>query len=122
MREHPLLLIVDDSEDSRELYAEYLRMQGYTVEVAGDGQAAIDEANRLVPDLIVLDLSLPVIDGWEAAKRIKSGDKTRDVPVIALSGYTPSGDGAKSDAFLTKPCSPESLLATIRRLLGQKSS
>jgi two-component system, cell cycle response regulator DivK len=120
MRERPLLLIVDDAEDSRDLYAYFLSGEGFDVALAADGKAAIDEAIRLAPDLIVLDLSLPVVDGRAAGKRIKAEERTRRIPIIAVSGFSRSDlqDDDFCDAFLTKPCAPEDLLRTVRELLA----
>lgn len=117
-RSTPLVLIVDDFEDSRTMYAEYLAYSGYTVEQAADGQEAVDLTERLRPDVVVMDLSLPIIDGWEAIRRLKGNDCTRHIPIIALTGHTLAGhsQGAKEagcDAFLVKPCLPENLAAKV---------
>jgi CheY-like chemotaxis protein len=117
-----LVLVVDDSEDNRLAYAEYLEYVGYRVEQAADGQQAVASTQRLEPDAVVMDMSLPVMDGWEATRRIKADPRTRHIPVIALSGFGP-GDLAHdvresgADAFLTKPCLPERLVETIEDLL-----
>jgi len=121
----PRILVVDDFEDNRQMYAELLVYAGYRVAEARDGAEAIAAAMRILPDLIVMDLSLPVIDGWEATRRLKADERTRHIPVLALTGHAPEGlaglsEGAHEagcDAFLTKPCSPESLLEVVRDML-----
>jgi CheY-like chemotaxis protein len=115
-----VVLIVDDFEDNREMYAEYFRFSGWVVEEARTGHEAIDKAVEQVPDVIVMDLSLPGIDGWEATRRIKADPRTRHIPVIALTGHALAGfsRGARDagcDAFVTKPCLPEDLLTEIER-------
>ncbi len=116
-----LILIVDDFQDNREMYAEYLSAMGYRVAEAGDGQVAIAMVGELQPALVVMDLSLPIIDGWEAIRRLKSDPKTAHVPIVALTGHVlqAHSDSAKEagcDAFVTKPCLPEALLLEIKRL------
>ena len=87
----PLVLIVDDFEDNREMYAQYLRFHGYDVAEADNGQEALRQASGLRPDVIVMDLSLPGMDGWEATRRLKQDAATRDIPVIALTGHALTG-------------------------------
>ncbi len=116
------VLIVDDFEDNRAMYAEFLRFSGFEVEEATNGAEAIDKAREVLPDVVVMDLSLPVLDGWEATRRIKADARTRHIPIVALTGHALEGhsQGAREagcDEFLAKPCLPESLLATVKRLL-----
>jgi CheY-like chemotaxis protein len=119
------ILVVDDYEDNRQMYAELLAYAGYEVAEARDGAEAIAMAHRLLPDLIVMDLSLPIVDGWEATRRLKADERTRLIPVLALTGHAPEGLAGHSesardagcDAFLAKPCSPETLLEVIRETL-----
>jgi CheY-like chemotaxis protein len=118
----PLVLIVDDFQDNREMYAEYLSYSGYRVEEAEDGHEALDKAFKLLPQLILMDLSLPGLDGWEATRRLKGDARTKQIPVIALTGHALAGhsQGAREagcDAFLTKPCLPDALLAEVKRWL-----
>jgi CheY-like chemotaxis protein len=115
----PSVLVVDDSQDNREMYADYLRFHGVHVVEASTGLEAVEKARELVPEVILMDLSLPEIDGWEATRRIKAAAETAHVRVIALTGHT--GPGLERDAraagcddFLTKPCDPNELLARIR--------
>ncbi len=121
----PLILVVDDFEDNREMYTQFLRFSGYRVAEAVDGVEALDKAATLKPDLIVMDLSLPRMDGWEATRRLKKDPATSHIPVVALTGHALAGhaEGARSagcDSFVTKPCIPADLEAEIRRVLGGK--
>jgi len=125
-RHRPIVLLVDDYPDAREMYSEYLGFAGYDVVEATSGSEAIEKAERLQPDIILMDLSLPGMDGWEATRRLKSASRTRTIPVVALTGHALAGhsDQAKRagcDAFVTKPCLPDALVAEIRRVLGDAS-
>lgn len=118
----PLILLVDDFQDNREMYAMYLDYTGFRVAEATNGYEALEQASALTPDLIVMDLSLPGLDGWEATRRLKSDARTRSIPVIALTSHALEGfsEGAKAagcDAFVTKPCLPEELVGEIRKML-----
>ncbi len=118
----PLVLLVDDFQDNREMYAMYLKHAGVRVAEAANGHEALDQAFSLLPDLIVMDLSLPGIDGWEATRRLKADERTKKIPVLALTSHALEGfsDGARAagcDAFVTKPCLPEQLLSEIRKVL-----
>jgi two-component system cell cycle response regulator DivK len=118
----PLVLVVDDFADNREMYSEYLAFSGYDVIEARNGKEAIDAAQDRLPDIIIMDLSLPVMDGWEATRRLKASERTRGIPVVALTGHALAGHskGAKEagcDSFLAKPCLPDQLVAEIRRML-----
>ena len=119
----PLVLVVDDYEDNREMYASYLEFAGMRIEQAVNGSEAITKAVTLLPDLIVMDLSLPGVDGWEATRRLKQDVRTKSILVLALTGHALEGaeQGAKEagcDAFLTKPCLPEDLCREIHRMLA----
>ena len=119
----PLILVVDDYEDAREMYAEYLRFCGFRVAEARNGNEALDQAFTLMPDLILMDLSLPGMDGWEATRQLKADTRTKAIPVVALTGHALAGasEGAKKagcDSFVTKPCLPDDLVVEVRRMLG----
>ena len=119
----PLILVVDDYEDAREMYAEYLRFCGFRVAEARNGNEALDQAFTLKPDLILMDLSLPGMDGWEATRQLKADERTRQIPVVALTGHALAGasEGAKKagcDSFVTKPCLPDDLVVEVRRMLS----
>jgi len=120
-----LILVVDDFEDNLEMYSQYLRFNGYRVAEAVDGLDALTKAAALRPDLIVMDLSLPRLDGWEATRRLKKDPLTSHIPVVALTGHALAGheEGARDagcDSFVTKPCIPADLEAEIRRVLAGK--
>jgi two-component system cell cycle response regulator DivK len=119
----PLILVVDDFLDNRQMYAEYLAFSGLRVEEAENGHEALQKAFAMLPDLIVMDLSLPGIDGWEATRRLKADPRTKRIPVIALTGHALAGHSkgamdAGCDAFITKPCLPERLLEEVRKTLA----
>lgn len=119
----PLVLVVDDFSDAREMYGEYLRFCGYRVAEAQNGIEAIDQAMKLKPDVILMDLSMPIVDGWEATRRLKADHRTKDIPVVALTGHAMSGHsesakGAGCDVVVTKPCLPQDLVKQIRRVVG----
>jgi two-component system, cell cycle response regulator DivK len=123
----PRVLIVDDYPDARDMYTEYLEFSGFEVIGAGNGMEALQLAIDSAPDIILMDLSLPVMDGWEATRRLKADKRTASIPVVALTGHALAGisEGAKQagcDAFVTKPCLPEDLVKEIRRILDQQPS
>jgi CheY-like chemotaxis protein len=105
-----LVLVVDDDVDARRIYAEYLRSKGLTVSTAADGRKAIEKANDLKPDVVVLDLAMPRVDGWTVLKNLRGSSWTRTIPIIVVSAVTDGRDEAfylGCDGFLTKPCPPE---------------
>jgi two-component system cell cycle response regulator DivK len=121
----PLILVVDDMEDGREICAEYLSFFDYQVATAEDGIEALAKANELLPDLILMDLSLPKLDGWETTRRLKSAERTRSIPVIALTAHAlldaqQTALAAGCDAVVTKPCYPKDLVSEIRRQLESR--
>jgi CheY-like chemotaxis protein len=116
----PLVLIVDDDRDARAMYREYLRHTGCKVRTARDGSMAIDQVRRCAPDVIVMDLAMPHLDGWTASTWLKSSPATRHIPSIALSARPRARESARAagcDAFLAKPCLPDLLWWEIRALL-----
>lgn len=120
--EQPLVLVVDDFEAGRELVAEYLSYRGYRVATAVDGAEALEKAAELSPDAVLMDLSLPVIDGWEATRRLRRDEATRDVKVIALTAHALDSERQRAleagcDEVVTKPIVPRELEAIIRRLI-----
>ncbi|HET9449916.1 MAG TPA: response regulator [Aggregicoccus sp.] len=124
-QDKPLILVVDDYQDAREMYAEYLEFSGFRVVEARNGAEALDKAFEHTPDVILMDLSLPVMDGWEATRRLKADERTRNIPVVALTGHALSGhsNGAKDagcDAFVTKPCLPDALVQEVKRQLAAR--
>lgn len=118
----PLVLVVDDFEDNRAMYVEYLSFQGLRVAEAVNGEEAVARAKELRPDVVIMDLSLPVMDGWEATRRIKADPKTKDIKVIALTGHAEPAHAKRAldagcDDFVAKPCLPEHLLEKVREHL-----
>jgi CheY-like chemotaxis protein len=118
----PLVLVVDDFEDNRAMYVEYLSFQGLRVAEAVNGEDAVSRAKALAPAVVIMDLSLPVMDGWEATRRIKADPKTRSIKVIALTGHAEPAHAKRAldagcDDFVAKPCLPEHLLAKVREYL-----
>src|SRR5262245_16669237 len=127
MAEGPLVLIVEDYEDAREMYAEYLKYSGFRVAEARNGLEALELAQKLLPDVILMDLALPGMDGWEATRKLKSDERTRRIPVIAVTGHALSGHSdtarrAGCDAFVSKPCLPDALVAEVRKMLDSTRS
>jgi two-component system cell cycle response regulator DivK len=124
--DRPRVLLVDDYPDAREMYSEYLKFTGFDVVEAANGIEALQQAVEKSPDIILMDLSLPVMDGWEATRRLKADARTADIPVVALTGHALSGmsEGAQRagcDAFVTKPCLPEDLVKEIRHVLDARA-
>lgn len=121
------MLVVEDYQDAREMYAAYLQFSGYRVAEAANGLEALDKTRELMPDIILMDLALPKMDGWEATRRLKSDEQTRHIPIVALTGHALAGhaEGARQagcDAFVTKPCLPDALVTEIQRMLAAKRS
>jgi CheY-like chemotaxis protein len=119
----PLVLVVDDFADNRDMYARFLEFSGFRVATATNGQEALDRAFEVRPDLVVMDLSLPGLDGWEATRRLKRDARTRSVPVVAVTGHALSGSSEKAkeagcDGYITKPCLPADLVIEIKRVLA----
>jgi len=117
------ILLIEDNEMNRDMLARRLKRRGYDVIVAVDGQAGIDMAHSESPDLILMDLSLPVIDGWTATSQLKADDETRQIPIIALTAHAMTGDREKAieagcDEFDTKPVELKRLLSKIEQLLN----
>jgi two-component system, cell cycle response regulator DivK len=122
--EPALVLVVDDVADGREICAEYLLFRKYRVATAADGREALGKAFDLVPDVILMDLSLPEIDGWEATRRLKGDERTRHIPIIALTAHAlrsahDEALAAGCDAVVTKPVMPRDLETEVRRLLTE---
>ena len=121
-RAQPVVLLAEDFEDARDLYKDYLEFSGFTVETAANGREAIERATSLQPDLILMDASMPVLDGWQATRELKANPATSHIPVLALTAH--AFDDARQEArssgcdgFVTKPCLPDDLVAQIRATL-----
>ena len=118
----PLVLIVDDVQDNRTIYVLFLKFSGFRIAEAENGEEALQKATALLPDVIVMDLSLPVMDGWEATRRLKRDPRTKKIPVIALTGHAlpehaRAAREAGCDLVITKPCLPDQLMDALRRIL-----
>ena len=121
----PKILLVEDNEMNRDMLSRRLARKGYEVAVAVDGQQGIDMARSDTPDLILMDMSLPVLDGWEATRRLKAATETKAIPVIALTAHAMVGDREKAveagcDDFDTKPIEFPRLVEKIEALLASK--
>ena len=119
------ILVVDDQEDLRGVLRDLLIGSGYTVIEATDGAAGVAKAKSDRPDLILMDIQMPVIDGYEATRRIKGDPALNPIPIVAVSSFAMKGDEEKAraagcDHYVTKPYSPMQLLRLIRGLLGDK--
>jgi two-component system cell cycle response regulator DivK len=117
------ILIVEDTEDNLRIARDLLNSAGYDLLEATDGAAGVSMAALHRPDLILMDIQLPKLDGHEATRRIRAIPELRDVPIIAITSYALSGDDVKAraagcDAYIAKPYSPRALLAEVRRFLG----
>lgn len=120
------ILIVDDYPDALDIWAIFLRSSGYRVSTASDGAEAIEKAEQLLPDLIVLDLELPRVSGFDVAKRLRSNPDTRHIPLIAATGYShikqlETARAAGFDRIVVKPCDPDQLVEEIEGLLPEES-
>jgi two-component system, cell cycle response regulator DivK len=125
--QNPLVLVVEDYQDAREMYAAYLQFSGYRVAEASNGLEALEKTRELMPDIILMDLALPKMDGWEATRRLKADEQTRHIPIVALTGHALAGhaEGARQagcDAFVTKPCLPDALVTEIQRMLAVRKA
>ena len=119
----PKILYVEDNEDNVYMLTTRLRRRGFEVLIASDGAAGVARAQAEAPDLILMDMSLPVLDGWEATRRLKASAATRGIPVIALTAHAMAGEREKAlaagcDDYDTKPIELQRLLEKIHRLLA----
>jgi CheY-like chemotaxis protein len=119
------ILLVEDNEMNRDMLSRRLQRKGFLVVIAEDGRSGVAMAQSEAPDLILLDMSLPIVDGWEAARQIKAGAKTRGIPIIALTAHAMAGDREKAldagcDEYDTKPVEFPRLLAKIEAILRSR--
>jgi two-component system cell cycle response regulator DivK len=117
----PTVVLVEDNDMNRDMLSRRLVRRGWVVEVAVDGQQAIEVVGRVRPDLVLMDMGLPVLDGWEATRRLKADPATAAIPVVALTAHAMSTDrdaalAAGCDDYETKPIDLDRLLATMQRL------
>jgi len=125
LTDSPRILIVDDNPAIRDGFREYLEAAGFLVDVCGDGADALEVVRLTAPHVVVLDLGLPGIDGWEVARQLKADDATKHISLIAFTAHHMPQEQASAlragcDLFLSKPCSGERLLEEIRKVLKQK--
>jgi CheY-like chemotaxis protein len=118
------VLLVEDNEMNRDMLSRRLIRQGFEVMIAVDGAEGLSMARDMLPDLVLMDMSLPLVDGWEATRQLKSAEQTKSIPVIALTAHAMAGDRDKAleagcDDYDTKPIELPRLLEKMRRLLGQ---
>jgi len=118
------VLLVEDNEDNRIVYSTILRHFGYNVTEALNGEEGIAKARSEKPDLILMDISIPIIDGWEATQVLKHDPETNDIPIIALTAHALASDREKAmevgcDGYLAKPCEPRAVVAEVQRFLGR---
>ena len=118
----PLVLVVDDYQDAREMYSEYLKASGFRVAEARTGIEAVAKARELKPDCILMDLSLPGIDGWEATRQLKADRATTHIPVVAITGHTSElasrdARAAGCSSFVLKPALPDAVVAEVRKAI-----
>jgi two-component system, cell cycle response regulator DivK len=116
------ILVVEDQEDNRQILRDLLGASGYEMLEAENGADALTAVAKQRPDLILMDIQLPIMDGYEATRRLKADPATKDIPIIVVTSYALSGDETKArnsgcDAYVTKPYSPRALLATIKEFL-----
>ncbi len=117
------ILVIEDTEDNRQILRDLLSSAGYEIIEAVDGESGVSMAAEQRPDLILMDIQLPVIDGYEATRRIKAEPTTRHIPIVAVTSYALVGDEAKAreagcDGYVAKPFSPRHLLEKVREFLG----
>jgi two-component system cell cycle response regulator DivK len=120
----PKILLVEDNEINRDMLSRRLERRGYRVAIALDGEQGLSMAGLEAPDLILMDMSLPVLDGWEAARRLKAAPETRSIPIIALTAHAMVGDREKAiesgcDDYDTKPVEFQRLLEKIETILAK---
>jgi len=119
----PKILLVEDNEMNLDMLSRRLERKGYDVVIAMDGSKGVDMAHEEMPDLILMDMSLPVMDGWEATRRLKADDETQEIPIIALTAHAIAGDrerclAAGCDEYESKPVKFPRLLGKIEDILG----
>ncbi len=117
------ILVVEDTEDNRQILRDLLGMAGYDMVEAHDGAQGVAMAAEHKPDLILMDIQMPVMDGYEATRRIKANPELKAIPIVAVTSYALSGDEQKTrdagcDAYIAKPYSPRQMLAKVREILG----
>ena len=118
------LLVAEDDADNRRIVVKILTVEGHETLEAADGRTTVELARRQRPDLILMDLAMPGMDGWEAARRLKADPETADIPIIALTAFAMRGDEERArqagcDAYLSKPCRPQTIRDVVRQFLAR---
>lgn len=121
------VLIVEDNEDNRIVYATILQHRGYAVLEARNGEEGVRIARERLPDLVLMDISVPIIDGWQATELLKGDDRTSTIPVIALTAHALAEDRETArnvgcDGYLAKPCEPRTVVAEVEKFIGAASA
>jgi CheY-like chemotaxis protein len=125
--EAPLILVVDDYGDAREVYVRVFQSAGYRVAEAANGEEAVEKGLSLRPELVLMDLIMPGMDGWEVIHRLKANERTKECPIVVITGAPHGADTRRAhdagcDAYLVKPVLPEALLRVVRDLLSRKAA
>jgi CheY-like chemotaxis protein len=123
----PTILIVEDNEDNRIVYSTMLRHFGFAVDEAENGAEGILKARTKLPDLILMDIAIPLVDGWEAVQRLKRDPATAGIPIVALTAHAMPADREKAiqvgcDGYLAKPCEPRAVVEEVKRILESKTA
>jgi CheY-like chemotaxis protein len=118
------VLLIEDNEDNRIVYSTILQHFGYQVSEALNGEEGIAKAREEQPDLILMDISIPIIDGWEATQVLKRDPQTRNIPIIALTAHALASDREKAievgcDSYLAKPCEPKAVVTEVSKFIGK---
>jgi CheY-like chemotaxis protein len=121
----PTVLIVEDNEDNRIVYSTMLRHFGFAVDEAENGAEGILKARSNLPDLILMDIAIPLVDGWEAVRRLKKDPSTAHIPIVALTAHAMPADRERAiqvgcDGYLAKPCEPRAVVEEVKRILASK--
>ena len=116
----PAIIVIEDDVDARRIYSDYLRSKGWTVFTAADGRSGLDKTIELTPDALVLDLAMPIVDGWTVLKHVRESSLTAHIPVVVVSALSEARDDAFAagcDAYLMKPCAPDVVYLQLRALM-----
>lgn len=123
----PTVLIVEDNEDNRIVYSTMLRHFGFAVDEAENGAEGIHKARTTLPDVILMDIAIPLVDGWEAVQRLKKDPSTAHIPIVALTAHAMPADRERAiqvgcDGYLAKPCEPRVVVDEVKRILATKTT
>src|SRR5688500_3140852 len=119
----PVILVVEDDENARDIFSTILRHHGFEVREARNGAVVLELARELRPAVVLMDLSMPVVDGWTALRQLKADERTAAIPVVALTAHSMQGDRQRTvdagfDGYLSKPIDPNNIVTEIKRLIG----